>query len=243
LKAQYLGSIVPDIAIWWGQVQCDLGLAGLVAPLLIHKNCGKLLIGAGEAKDSWGSHPSIANNIYWTGFSAKLDGYEYSRHEKIQRIVEMRIQKNIENLTLRVCDYIENQKDAANCCKCGKCLRTMTALLIEGENVKDYGFNLSAAQAIEQIKLGYIKDIRTDSRFGIWQSLQARAREILSLQKYAQGNETKLFLSWLGSLDLDGYYSKRQKRQKLRQFVKVFFSRFPIVFRFIYQIDKLFKKV
>jgi hypothetical protein len=244
LKTQYLGSIVPDIAIWWGQIQCDLGLAGLVAPLLINKNCGKLLIGAGEAKESWGSHPSISNNIYWTGFSAKLDGYEYARHEKIQRIVEMRIQRKIENLTLRVCDYIENQKNAANCCKCGKCLRTMTALLIEGENVKDYGFNVSMAEAIEQIKLGYIKDIRTDSRFSIWQSLQARARDILSLQGYDKGNENeiRLFLSWLGSLDLDGYYSKRQQRQKLRQWIKVVFSRFPLMYRGLYKLDRVFSK-
>ncbi|MGK7879310.1 MAG: hypothetical protein AB4060_04315 [Crocosphaera sp.] len=243
LKTQYLGSIVPDISIWWGQVQCDLGLAGLLTPLLINKNCGKLLIPAGEAKKNWGSHPSISNNIYWTGFSAKLNGYEYSRHEKIQRIIEMRIQRNLENLTLRVCDYIEDQKDAANCCKCGKCLRTMTALLIEGENIEDYGFNISTAKAIEQIKLGYTKDIRSDGRFSIWQSLQARAKEILSSEMNDNTRKIKSFLSWLEAADIDGYYSQHKNKHKFRQFIKVTFSKTPAIYRKLYELDQFFAKL
>lgn len=62
------------------------------------------------------------------------DGFELNRQEKVKIIVDY--QRSIqEPYPLQVCSFNDH-----NCCECEKCFRTIIALVAEGANPHDYGF-------------------------------------------------------------------------------------------------------
>ena len=62
------------------------------------------------------------------------DGFELNRQEKVRIIVEY--QRSIhEPYPLQVCSFNDH-----NCCECEKCFRTIIALVAEGANPHDFGF-------------------------------------------------------------------------------------------------------
>lgn len=82
------------------------------------------------------SDPRVDNQIKCAGISTVHDGYELSRTEKIQYIIQKQQEKE-KALPLRVCSFREE-----NCCNCEKCFRTMLAIEAEGGDIAKFGFVL-----------------------------------------------------------------------------------------------------
>lgn len=182
---------------WWGPVNHGLMLLGLVVPLTTN-GIGTVLIAATHTKDfkePWGSHPSIDNNIAWANVRVVHDGYEISRHEKIRCIIE-----HPEYLPhLRVC---YSSHSDYNCGRCEKCLRTITALILEGIDPKSCNFNIDE-KIFQYIKGCLIKGrlyMGADEIF-MWKDIQKHIPE--QFNNDMQGS--KEFFMWFKEFDLRKY--------------------------------------
>jgi hypothetical protein len=67
------------------------------------------------------------------------DGYEFSRQAKIHYITKY-VKESKEQLFLRVC---WESSGGSNCCRCEKCYRTILAIIAEGGEPRNYGFNFN----------------------------------------------------------------------------------------------------
>ncbi|KRF47250.1 hypothetical protein ASG98_17025 [Bacillus sp. Soil531] len=148
---------------WWGGIQHGLGLVGLSAPLTFIKGMNKIHFASTPLlshnntlySTSWGSHPSIENNLKWGDTQVALDGTHLNRFDKIG-IIAKYIKKNGSNLQLRVC---WESKKGSNCGKCEKCARTMANLLSEGLNPSNHGFrmNKNLLKSMKKNKKSFMK--------------------------------------------------------------------------------------
>lgn len=77
----------------------------------------------------WGSHPLLDPCYSSSSLRIKHDGARLSRLEKVELIARW----NIALQTLRSCMDPLRPSHMINCCKCEKCLRTMTELLVYGK--------------------------------------------------------------------------------------------------------------
>ena len=185
---------------WNENISHALRLLGLSAPLTT-KGIGTVLIAASFTDDHdepWGSHPLIDNNVAWANIKVIHDGYELSRQDKIKYIA-----KYPEYLSdLRVCN---NHRDHINynCCRCEKCSRTITALILEGIDPRNYNFNINPKKI-----LWYIKDCWVKNRFEsgehvifMWKDIQKHIPEQLNNDIY----DSKEFFTWLREFDFSNY--------------------------------------
>jgi len=192
---------------WWGSIYHSLILLGLVAPLTVIKGIGTVLIAAThtrELKGPWGSHPLIDNNIAWADVKVVHDGYELSRQEKLKYLIK-HSPKSLSHL--RVC-YSSHSR--YNCGRCEKCLRTITALILEGEDPNNYNFD----DIDEEKILLYIKDSLIKGRFHIevgarmWKDIQSHIPSNF-IGKTKQSTE---FFTWLKDFDFSKYKESKFQR-------------------------------
>lgn len=125
---------------WWHGVKHGIGLLGNAAPLLYVMRISTVYI-ASSFSPKYGFHtcasdPTIDNYVKFFDCSVVHDGYEYSRQDKINRIVSFS-RLHHKSIKLHVC--WESQK-GSNCCNCEKCIRTIAGLWAEGEDPAYYGF-------------------------------------------------------------------------------------------------------
>lgn len=195
-----------NIVGWWGAVSHGIMLLSLIAPLTTDR-IGTVLIAATRTENNnmpWGSHLSIDNNIAWADVNVVHDGYKLSRQEKVRHIA-----KSPEYLSyLRVCysscsDY--------NCSHCEKCLRTITALTLEGIDPKSCNFN------IDGNSFHYIKDCFIKGKFtgeagmiSMWADIQTHIPENFD----AGLDGGKEFFRWFKEFDLSKY-----RMNKFRHFL------------------------
>ena len=95
-----------------------------------------------------------------------------------------------------------------NCCKCEKCLRTINEILAEGENYKEFGFNITINEVIKRTQEYFTgKKILTGGLWWHWQCIQKRVKQILAREKTTKElNETlKSYFIWIATLNLDSY--------------------------------------
>lgn len=134
---------------WWHDIQHGMSLISLFAPLA-YKHCLSEIIVPGTNSIYWNnpiaSEPRIDNNVNISDIRGFHDQFDKTRQMKLASIVRFRKQYNI-NIPLRVCYEGEG---GTNCCKCEKCIRTITGLTAEAENPEVYGF--------KQIDYKYIED-------------------------------------------------------------------------------------
>jgi hypothetical protein len=83
--------------------------------------------------------PEIDNQIKWSGVNVFHDGFELKRQDKVDIIVTA-VNQLDKKTTIRVC-YSE-LKEGLNCSKCEKCLRTIFAIMLSGDNPNKYGFKV-----------------------------------------------------------------------------------------------------
>lgn len=128
---------------WWGVIQHGLCLICALAPISQKLGYGTVKIAATHSNQFrmfWGSMPEIDENIRWADTKVRHDGFDMSRMDKVEFIVNNAKHLN-KKFTLRVC-YSEFNSDI-NCSECEKCLRTMTAIAILNENPNKYGFKFT----------------------------------------------------------------------------------------------------
>lgn len=128
---------------WWGNIQHGLALTGVIAPLSYIKKYSTIYIASTRSIhmefNPWGSMPEIDNQIKWSGVNVFHDGFELKRQDKVDIIVTA-VNQLDKKTTIRVC-YSEF-KEGLNCSKCEKCLRTIFAIMLSGDNPNKYGFKV-----------------------------------------------------------------------------------------------------
>ena len=161
-----------------------------------------------EYQGEWGSDSSIDNKLSWAGISVIHDAFELSRQAKLRAIKMFCESQQKPKPLLKVC-FSETRTLGDNCCRCEKCLRTITGLLIEGDHIQDYGFDISEQEALtlirEKFRAGSMPLNENGAFF--WKDLQARTREVFSSLDGRGSNEDNLteFYKWLKSIDMDEY--------------------------------------
>lgn len=129
---------------YWHGFQHGIGLIGLTAPLSATTGFKKLYIASTLTYEQAGklacaSDPTIDNNIRFNNTEIIHDGSEFSRQEKVTRIVSESEKSGVYPM-LRVCWMHEGGE---NCCQCEKCLRTLFEIYVGGGKPEKYGFNIS----------------------------------------------------------------------------------------------------
>jgi hypothetical protein len=214
LKAEFKKSIVD----WWGSVQHGLGLLGLCAPLSYSLGIGAIFLPSSHTEDfdhPWGSHPSIDNLVRWTNTRVIHHGYEYSRQQKLNIIADY-IKSEEPNLHIRVCYF---STDGKNCCKCEKCSRTITGLLLEGINPNQHGFSCDK-KTFTHIQKQFTQGAWniSESDVFMWQDIQRK----ISLRTAATATYQNYF-DWLARQNFE-VLLKRAEQNRLRK-VKAFAAR------------------
>lgn len=127
---------------WWHGFHHGIGILSLVAPYSYISRVSSLYIASTFTADAWGTYtcssdPVTDNFTRFCGCQVFHDGYEFSRVEKIQNIINYSQKENIK-IPLRVC---WESKNGGNCCHCEKCCRTILAIYANKSNPKDFGFD------------------------------------------------------------------------------------------------------
>ena len=137
---------------WWHGFQCGIGLIAQVAPIAYIKHLKIIYIASSYTLDDKipsASYPTIDNYVRFGNSQIVHDQYEHHRQKKIQILINYHKQ-TMNKLNLRVC-WIS--RGGMNCCHCEKCIRTMFALMAEGESPKDFGFNYSEEDLLNSKKI------------------------------------------------------------------------------------------
>ena len=124
---------------WWHGFQCGIGLIAQAAPIAYLKHIKVVYIASSYTlndKIPSASYPTIDNYVRFGETQVVHDQYEHHRQEKMQILIKYH-KETTNKLNLRVCWISRGGK---NCCHCEKCLRTIFALMAEGESPRDYGF-------------------------------------------------------------------------------------------------------
>lgn len=125
-----------------------------------------------------------------------------NRQDKIKYIVEWRKNTN-SSINLRVCwEGIGGVND----CRCEKCCRTITSLLIEEEDPTSFGFdNVSTDYIIEQFNKK--KWIFNEPKKDIWNDMKKNIKEV-DYGKFSN------YITFLRNFDIDHYSKKTYGKKK-----------------------------
>jgi hypothetical protein len=189
---------------WYSAVGHGIGLTSLCAPLAYATGLSRLYIAATHShgfEEPWGSHPTIDNNVAWSGTRCIHDGYEWSRQEKIDRIAGY-VEREHADLTLRTCT---SDTESTNCGECEKCYRTAVGLLLAGLDPADHGYEFEPA-AFETIRERFEEGdwlLAADEQF-MWEDLSTHADRNVAVP-YDGFDE---FSDWLRSADFESYVER-----------------------------------
>lgn len=127
---------------WWHDIKHGIALIGHSAPYVWLHRIKTVYIASSNCPEAGkvicASDPSIDNCVRFCGSKVIHDGYEMSRQDKVDYVVAYQRNNPQRKIRLHVC---WESKDGNNCCHCEKCYRTITAILIEEGNPKDFGFD------------------------------------------------------------------------------------------------------
>lgn len=136
---------------WWYGVKHGIGLIGHAAPYAWLHGVNIVYIASSncveDGKVRCASDPSIDSNVAFCGCKVMHDAYDMDRQKKTNYIVNYHKNHPEVKIKLHVC-WQSNK--GSNCCCCEKCCRTMTGLLIAGEDPYSFGF-LHSVDAIEKV--------------------------------------------------------------------------------------------
>jgi hypothetical protein len=199
-----LNTLTPQVPNWWREVQLSPATLGLTAPLLYSNGIPLIRVAStltAESATNYASLPRLDNLVSPATARVEHDGFELSRQDKIQKLVEWQRETG-EPLTLRVC-LTWVTKEGGNCGRCEKCLRTMVGLLIAGADPVNFGFphyNPSQLDAIPSLFAA--SRMKLEGRGFMWTDLQQHA----SAAQTVDGP----FWSWLDEFD---FYSYRMRQR------------------------------
>ena len=217
---------------WWGNVQHGMGMISFMSiPAYIYgASVGYIASGySNKFKDvSWGSAPKIDNNTYWSNFKAIHDSFDMNRQDKVNFIVKYKAQHNI-FIKPRVCF---SSIGAMNCCKCGKCVITISGLLAANANYKDYGFDIEENEFIRSVKSSMkenkFRSFSSLLSISLWKEIQD---DIKSIEEYNHSKELLEYLTWFKNFDFDKQHEIQKKVAARKRFFRNIEKKIVSVFR------------
>lgn len=206
---------IPDLRkmemTWWTGVQYGISFVGAAAPIAYLKGAPRIHLASGhtaEVHEPNGADPDFEGQLRWPGVEVIHDAYEISRQNKIAHMLEL-IGPSGPRPPLVVC--FNPRGSTINCGSCEKCLRTMTGLVAEGENPRDWGLPFDNEQAIAHIRQLFERrkvNISPDLIF-MWRDIEQRA--VLS------GKCPEEFAEWLQALDMQPQVRSTFRRRALKR--------------------------
>ena len=124
---------------WWHGYHHGISMLSMLAPLAWIYGISTLYIASSFTKGQahvCASDPTIDNHMSYCGCRVIHDAYELDRSDKI-RLVGKYAEATGNNLYIRACI---KSKEALNCCKCEKCIRTILGFWSCGYDPKRFGF-------------------------------------------------------------------------------------------------------
>lgn len=233
LNNLYLDQVSSSIYNWWAKVQHGMGLIGLTAPLLEVKGISHLYISSTKTVENlvpWGSLPEIDENTKWNNTTVTHDGFELNRQDKIREIIDSCNSNNLVKPTFRVC-YENPLGDGDNCCRCEKCLRTITGLIIENQRIREYGFNIAEEQAMKLVfrKFNRYKIRLNEDLEYVWSTLQTALKN-KNIDLY--DDKIRDYLSWLQYFNLSDYIKGYKSRTMVIEVIKKTIKSNPKIYNF-----------
>lgn len=184
---------------WWHGVKHGIGLLGHVAPYAYLHKISKMYIASSNCPEDGqvkcASNPIIDNYVRFSGCKVIHDGFQFNRQDKTRNIVDF-CKNNNEKITLHVC---WQSQSGSNCCACEKCLRTIAALLSEGAEPSDYGFNEVDENIFNMQKC--IVDVRNDA--AIWKHWPHIARRAIINKNVVKKSKYWRDFKWVLSADFE----------------------------------------
>lgn len=125
---------------YWYGIKHAMGLLGHVAVLAYLHNLSVFYISSSnclaDGEIRCASDPRTDNYIRFSSCQVVHDGFEFSRQDKLKNIVCFNEKRQMV-FPLHVCWETQTGE---NCCTCEKCYRTMTGLIMENADLRQYGF-------------------------------------------------------------------------------------------------------
>ena len=223
---------------WWPNVQADLGLVGLCAPLTYVRDINKLYLASGFPMNFY-SHvsprPCIHNKVRWSNTIVSEDGFEFTRQEKIHFLADY-IRSENSNLYIRTCWESDT---GGNCSKCEKCSRTIVGLELEGINPNKHGYK------VDERTFDYIKtQLETKKwHFGVgkeffWNDLKSH----VDLNRVFPHPEAREFMLWLAKVDIYSLRSHDREPKALTNIKRSLTYLPKPIFRLLFWLFRCLKK-
>ena len=180
---------------YWYGIKHALGLLGHVAVYAYLHQLSRFYIASSNCPADGAircaSDPRTDNHVRFAGCQVVHDGFELTRQDKLRNIVQYR-ERTGQRLPLHVCWETQTGK---NCCKCEKCYRTMTGLILENADPLDYGFPDAAKE------LPYMREKMVfggNSAPKTWSRLHADAA---ARKHQMRGNPYWKYVKWVADAD------------------------------------------
>ncbi len=191
---------------WWHGLQHGISIISHGVIYAYKKNIGNILIASSHSDTDLeerglniipcASSPTIDNYFKFSNCKVKHDGFNFTRQEKIGKILDY-VYKNNKNINIKVCWESIFGK---NCNVCLKCSKTILGILAEKNNPNLFGFKFdenSLNEIREKIENSENYDVRWDINHGFfWKHIFQRFHENPEYWK-----EKKNF-KWIFDLDL-----------------------------------------
>ncbi|MCM3735033.1 peptidase [Bacillus cytotoxicus] len=202
---------------WWHGLHHGLAIISAAIPIAFKLKIKCIYIASSNSplyEVTCASDPTVDNEIRYASGEVFHDGYELNRQDKVKVVVD-HYSAIKESVNIRVCF-----KNEENCCKCEKCLRTIMGIIAEGQDPRDYGFNIpnDLSKYVKTALNNEVKFFTNTFIIIYWNIIQIRMKENYSNVLY------KDLLDWF--LDYD---FKTQRRKALLKYRVTKF--FPILKR------------
>lgn len=133
-----IGRVLKDS--WWHGFSHSMSFISIAIPIAYKNNCKNILIASsftiGDSRVCASYATTDIEFNFCSSGKTVHDGFELSRQDKLKVIVDHQKHNN-HIFPLKVCSFKE-----ANCCHCEKCFRTITGIVAEGGDPKDFGFDI-----------------------------------------------------------------------------------------------------
>ncbi len=131
---------------WWHAFNHSMAFISISIPIAFINGYNKIIIASSFTYCDNVSAASFATTDSEFCFAKNgvtiHDAFELSRHDKIKYMVEVQ-KKTKASMPIRVCSF---NKD--NCCACEKCFRTISAIVSEGGDIRNFDFNIEGSTKV-----------------------------------------------------------------------------------------------
>lgn len=193
---------------WWHGFQHGIGIISHVAPLAYAHGFDEVHIAASFTVGdnmTCASDPSIDEHVRMGSAKVIHNGFDLTRQNKLKNIQQyIKNLRGIDSMPIKVCLA---SRDAKNCGRCEKCMRTACGFIAEGGDVDFYAIERFDARFAEQ----YVKKVHYFRHTLHWGQIQTRLYENRNKINYESDNRN---IDWLLDVDLEKINNYMPKRIK-----------------------------